>query len=190
MRITYAVETGNITDSHAAIQNLRALARVAEHQDDRPIQMTASLMMAMAWLRSSSPDAMEQAQRALAQIWSFQFDPSCQIPQLTALAHILDVLCCIKQGNAAHTQSKLKALQNAMDLALKDPSWDDNDDAVSIPIRRTPKSSQVVSRETRSIISIGADGGDKLMISCLTRKDAFAIAYVPTNMTPFPRANL
>jgi len=102
-----------------------------------------------------------------------------------AMAHILDVLCCIKQGNAAHTKDKLTALQNTMDLAIKDDSWDDDYDGVSIPIKRTPKSSHVVSRETRSIISIGDDGGDRLMVCCLSKKDAFAIAYIVTGLAVF-----
>jgi hypothetical protein len=133
-------------------------------------------MEAMAHLRFNSPESMEQAQRAIAAARTHQFDVAAQLPQLTGLAHILDVVCSIKQGNPMIMMDKLKNMQIMMDGAVKDSTWSRTYDAIAIPINPTKNnSSQVVSRDTRAIIGIGGDGRDVLMLSFLSKKDAFSI---------------
>ena len=120
---------------------------------------------------------MEQAQRAIAAARTHQFDVAAQLPQLTGLAHILDVVCSIKQGNPTIMMDKLKNMQTMMDGAVKDPAWSSTNDAIAIPINPTKNnSSEVVSRDTRAIIGIGVDGRDTLMLSFLSKKDVFSIA--------------
>ena len=132
-------------------------------------------MEAMAHLKTNGPESMEQAQRAIAAAWTHQFDVGTQIPQLTGLAHILDVVCSIQQGNPKIMVDKLKDMQTMMDGALKDPTWSATEDIVAIPINRTRNSSQVVSPDTRMVIGIGEDGRDNLMMSFLSKKDAYSI---------------
>ena len=118
---------------------------------------------------------MEQAQRALAAAWTYQLEVGTRIPQLTVLAHILDVVCSIRQGNPKIMVDKLKEMQTMMDGALKGPTWSNTDDIIAIPINRTKNSSQVVSPDTRAIIGIGGDGRDNLMLSFLSKEDAYSI---------------
>jgi hypothetical protein len=76
--------------------------------------------------------------------------------------------------------TKLKDMQVMMDEALKDHSWSTSSDVVAIPINRTPKSSHTVSQDTRMILGIGNDGGDQLMMTFLSKKDAYSITLVST----------
>jgi hypothetical protein len=153
---------------------LLEVAKLASGQKDRAIYLTASLLECMVHLRSNELDSVEQAQRALAAAWKYQLETPSQIRQLTALAHILDVVCSIKQGNPATTISKLKEMQTMMDESMSDSTWS-NKDTIAVPIDgRT--SSQVVSPDTRMIIGIGEDGRDNLMMSFLNLKDAYSIA--------------
>ncbi|KAF4628076.1 hypothetical protein G7Y89_g10079 [Cudoniella acicularis] len=175
LRASYALESGNPADSHAAIQNLQKVSELATRQSDRAIHLTASLMEAMIHLRSASPDSTEHVQRAIAAARTYQLDVGRSIPQLNGLSHMIDVTCSIRQGNVHQMLDKLKDLQGMMDECLKDSKW--VDDIIAIPINRTPKSSSTVSHDTRSILGIGQDGRDNLMMSFLNQRDAFAIGY-------------
>lgn len=135
-------------------------------------------MEAIAHLKSTGPESMEHAQRAIAAVWAYQLDNSSKIPQLLGLAHILDVACSLKQGNPPVMINKLKLMQTMMDEALRDSTWSTTSDVIAIPINRTQNSSQVVSPDTRTILGIGDDGRDNLMLSFLNKKDAFSITSV------------
>lgn len=172
------MESSNLADYHAALQNLRSIAKLAGEQNDRAIYMMASLMEAMAHLKSSGPECMEHAQRAIAAVWTYQLDSGSRIPQLLGLAHILDVACSLRQGNPAVMINKLKLMQTMMDEALRDPTWSTTSNVIAIPINRAQNSSQVVSPDTRTILGIGDDGRDNLMMSFLNKKDAFSITLV------------
>lgn len=74
----------------------------------------------------------------------------------------------------------LKKMQVMMDDALKNPEWSTTSDVITIPIKRTPKSSQIVSSETRMVLGIGEDGGDNLMMRFLNKKDTYSITLVLT----------
>jgi hypothetical protein len=181
LRASHALESGSLTDHHAAIQNLRAVANLAKQQNDNAIHLAASLMEALAYLKTPGPDAVQHVQTALAAAWSFQMDASCRIPQLIGLTHILDVSCAIRKGNSQEMLTKLKDMQVMMDEALKDHSWNTSSDVVAIPINRTPKSSHTVSQDTRMILGIGNDGGDQLMMTFLSKKDAYSVTLVSTS---------
>jgi hypothetical protein len=178
LRASYSLESGTPSDINAALSNFRAIANLSEDQSDRAIYMAASLMEGMTHLRSNSPDSMEQAQQAIAQVWTYQLDSGAQIPQLLGLAHILDVACSIQKGNPQEMIAKLNDMQKMMDRALKDENWSATSDIVAIPINRRQNSSQVVSPDTRMILGIGDDGRDNLMLSFLTQQDAYAIRSV------------
>lgn len=135
-------------------------------------------MEAMAHLKSTGPEAMEHAQRAIAAVWAYQLDSGNKIPQLLGLAHILDVACSLRQGNPTVMINKLKLMQTMMDAALRDPTWSTTSNTVPIPINRAQNSSHVVSPDTRTILGIGDDGRDNLMVSFLNKKDAFSITLV------------
>lgn len=182
------MESGTLLDIHAAVQNLRAVAKLAEQQGDHAIHLTASLMETIAYMKTTGPEAMEHIQTAIAAAWKFQEEPSCKIPQLVGLTHILAVACSIRQGNSTAMLNKLKEMQVMLDEALKDSAWSTASDVVAIPIRRTPKSSQIVSQDTRMILGIGVDGGDNLMMCFITKKDAYCITFV-SSFAPLSYAN-
>jgi hypothetical protein len=168
-------------DNNAAVQNLRGIASLANQQADHAIHLAASLMEALAHMKSTGPEAVQNIYRAMAAARSNQLTVGSKIPQLVGLAHILDVACSIRQGNPQDMMNKLKEMQTMMDEALNDLTWSISSDIIAIPINRTPKSSQTVSQDTRMILGIGEDGRDNLMMSFLSKKDAYSITsvYIP-----------
>ena len=143
-------------------------------------------MEAMAHLKSTGPESMEHAQRDIAAVWAYQLDSDNRIPQLLGLAHILDVACSLRQGNPTVMINKLKLMQTMMDEALRDPTWSTTSNVIAIPINRAQNSSQVVSPDTRTVLGIGNDGRDNLMLSFVSKKDAFSITLVMVTLMVNP----
>ena len=168
------MESGNLIDSHAAIQSLRSIANLAGQQGDRAVYFIASLMEAMAHLKFSGAEAIEHVQRAIAAAYTYQLDADSKMPQLVCLTHILDVVCSLRQGNPTQMVHKLKALQEMINAAINDPTWNASSDVIAIPIGRA-RNQQTVSEDTRMILGIGDDGRDNLMMSFLNKKDVYAI---------------
>lgn len=175
LRASHSLDSCNVADRNAALQNLRSIAKLASERSDRAIYMTSSLLEAMAHLKATGLESMEHAQRAIAAVWTYQLDTGSRIPQLLGLAHILEVACSLRQGNPTVMINKLKLMQSMMDEALEDPTWSTTSDVIAIPINRTQNSSQVVSPDTRMILGIGNDGRDNLMLSFLNKKDTYSI---------------
>ena len=156
-------------------ENFESIRNVAQQQNDRGIWLAACLMEALAHLKSNNPESVENAQSSIAAAWSYQTETDSQIPQLLSLAHIIDVACSIRMGSPMVMLTKLDAMQRMMDSALKGEEWGISTESIAIPISRTPKSSQVVSSDTRTVLGIGHDGRDNLMISFLSKKDAYSL---------------
>ncbi|KAL5319804.1 hypothetical protein ACEPPN_012862 [Leptodophora sp. 'Broadleaf-Isolate-01'] len=182
LRASHSLDSGITIENHAAINNLNAVTELAERQGDHAIHLTASLMKAIAYMKRTGPEAMENIQASIAAAWRYQTESSCRIPQLIGLTHILAVACSIRQGNSKAMIEDLKKMQVMMDDALKNPEWSTTSDVITIPIKRTPKSSQIVSSETRMVLGIGEDGGDNLMMRFLNKKDTYSITYLLSGM--------
>ncbi|RDL35012.1 Uncharacterized protein BP5553_06943 [Venustampulla echinocandica] len=178
LRASYAAESGNPSDNHAAIQNLQKISDLAIKQSDRAIQLTASLVEAMVHLKSASPDSIEHVQRAIAAARAHQLNLGSSIPQLNGLTHIIDVMCSLREGKVTEMLTKLRDMQKVMDEFLNNDKWSASSDVMAIPINRTPKNSQTVSHETRAVLGIGEDGRDNLMMSFLNKRDAYGITYL------------
>jgi hypothetical protein len=187
LRASHSLVSGSVGDTNAALANYRAIADLASQESDHAIYMVASLMEGMAHLRSTGRDSMEQAQRAIAQAWTYQMDPDARIPPLLAIAHILDVSCSLLQGNKDVMATKLNAMRKLMDDPLTKETWSRTSDTIAIPMKRRENSSQIVSHDTRMILGIGDDGRDNLMLSFLSQNDAYSITSVdlPYNAKPY-----
>lgn len=153
---------------------MRAITALAEQHGDRPIRFAASLMEVIAHLRMTGPEASQNLKSSMASVWSHQTEPSCQIPPLIGLAHILDLACSIKEGDTQVLMTKLQAARIAMDASIRSKDWGSRD-IISIPIRNNANYSHFVSPDTGMILRIGNDGVN-LMMTLLHQKDAYCIS--------------
>ncbi len=128
-------------------------------------------MEVLAHLSTPNSESAEQVQTALAAVWTYQLDADNRIPQLSLLAHILDLACSMLYGLPPQTEIK----QKAMDEVLKNSVWSTTSDVIAIPINKTAGQTQLVSQDTRGILSTSEDGRDMLKISFLNNNDAFSL---------------
>lgn len=171
------MNAGSLAASHTVIDNLQSITTLAAKQVDRGVYLMACLMQAMAYLMSNAPDALEGASQSMGAVWQFQMDVGNQVPQLFGIAHILNVVCAIREGSPEQMHSKLVSMQSFMDPVLADPSrWSHTTDHIAIPIKRVGKVAEIVSADTRMILGLGDDGCDHLFMSFLNMKDAYSIS--------------
>lgn len=174
LRASYSLQAGSHVDLHAAIQTYRSVSNTATNQKDYAIHMAASLLEAMAHMKTTTPDAMQNVQSALAKAWTNQTNVG-KATQLIGVAHFIQVACSMRQGNPGDMQQKLKEMQSMMDATLRDNSWSMTDDAIPLPINQSPGSALIVSEDTRAILGIGEDGRDNLILSFVGARDVYAI---------------
>ncbi|CCU77457.1 hypothetical protein BGHDH14_bgh05022 [Blumeria hordei DH14] len=174
LRATYSLTCGTFIEHNAAVRNLKAIEVLAEKHGDRPIHLVASLMEVIAHLKIAGPEASQNLKSAMASVWSHQTDPSCYIAPLTGLAHILDLACSIREGDP-QVLNKLQSARLAIDASIRDKGWNSSD-TITIPIKRTPNSSHVVSTDTRMILGVGKDGVDMLMLTFFDQKETYCIS--------------
>ncbi|APA07940.1 hypothetical protein SS1G_00438 [Sclerotinia sclerotiorum 1980 UF-70] len=178
LRASHALQLRTPSDNHAAIQNLRSISYLANHQGDRSIYIVASLMEAIAHLKSSGVDGIEHVQRAIAAARTYQLDNKSNIPQLIGLTHILDVICSILRGDPAQMLSTLRAMQLVMDDLLKNPAWSIENDTLAIPIDSVHKVKHLITPDTRNVLSMREDGRGQMAMSFLNKRDAYALTYL------------
>ncbi|RKF62325.1 putative cohesin loading factor [Erysiphe neolycopersici] len=175
LRASYSLECSTFIDNNAAVRNLRAISLLAEQRGDRPIHFVASLMIVIAYLRISGPEASQNLKSSMATVWSHQTDASCCITPLIILAHTLDLACCIREGDPQTMMNKLQAARSAMDTSIRNKDWSSSD-IISIPIPSSINSSHVVSPDSGNVFNIGDNGADNLIITLLDQKGAYCIS--------------
>ncbi|TGO39569.1 hypothetical protein BHYA_0051g00100 [Botrytis hyacinthi] len=178
LRASHALQLRTPTDNHAAIQNIRGISTLANQQGDRSVYIVASLMEAVAHLKSAGVDGIEHVQRAIAAARTYQLDNRSSIPQLIGLTHILDVICSILRGDPAQMLSTLRAMQMVMDDLLKNTAWSIENDTLTIPIDGVHKVKNLISQDTRNVLSTREDGRGQIVMSFLNKRDAYALTYL------------
>ncbi|KAG9232471.1 cohesin loading factor [Amylocarpus encephaloides] len=191
LRVNYALESGTSADLHAAVQTLQKISDLASRQGEDAIHLTASLVEAVAHLRSTAPDSAEFVQRAIAAARTHQLNVGSQIPQLNCLTQIVDVISSIQLGDSRQMNAKFENMRQIMVQISKDPTWTSSNDILLIPINGMRANNHTVSGDTRAVLGFGCDGRDHLTMSFMGKTDAIAIFHmlsgvVLLNMSPIP----
>ncbi|KAI9746469.1 MAG: hypothetical protein M1818_000182 [Claussenomyces sp. TS43310] len=174
LRASLSLALNTVSETHAAVQNLRSIASIASTCNDRAILVTSSLIEAMAHLSSPSPESREHLQRSLAAAWTYQLDEVHRIPQIVCFLHFLDVASTFLYDTPKQALPKVRAMQVMMDQTKDDAIWNDAGDVVAIPITVGNDPAKLATHDTRGVLDVSEDGRHMLMMSVLTRTDAMA----------------
>ena len=175
LRATLSLQTGRSADFHAAVGNFHAISDIAQRRSDYAVVTFASLMEALACLRTPGPDSVENLNRALAAAQTYQLSPECNISPLKVFAHMLGVTTSLMDDTSEKTFEKLKAFQLLLNEASKDKAWKTHSDTISIPLNRNKGDAQIISSDTRGLLNITEDGRDMLVFSFISKQDAYLI---------------
>ncbi|KAL5445468.1 hypothetical protein PMIN07_004689 [Paraphaeosphaeria minitans] len=169
LKVSLALEVPGRPETSSALLQLHAIAAHAEPKGDRAIYVTCCALEAMIHLRSSAPDRLEQAQRAIASARSLQLELSVrQLGSISILVDYIDVACSIQQGQPS--QEKLTALQSKVDQNVKP---DNGTFFVLIEKSSAPN----LTFSTGGVFRKADDGRDELVFAWLPRSDFGMLAY-------------
>ncbi|KAJ9148325.1 Cohesin loading factor [Pleurostoma richardsiae] len=175
LRAAFNLRSGHLADSHA-IDNLRQIITIADQRGDKAISVLTSLLEGLALLKTGGDEM--RVQECIARASKHQQDPSVHLPQIDVLAHLLDLACSLQEKNPTTIFEKIKTLQLKMDEALQDPKWEQNSKELLLPLQKQPNTTTSISQDTRSILMPAAGTHEHLVLSWMSKPQAFILAHV------------
>ncbi|KAK3378309.1 cohesin loading factor-domain-containing protein [Podospora didyma] len=176
LRAAFHLQSGTAAD-HYALDNLRKIAAIATQRDDRAIYVLATLLEGLAHLSSRKDDWTVRVQTCIAQASKLQLDDSVHLPQLDVLLLLLDLACSLHEKAHQISAQKLNVVQKRLKELKHSSDWPASSREVLLPIRRMPNAPQTISDDTRAILRPGDGAHDYLVLSTLSKQDAFALAF-------------
>lgn len=163
-----------------ALENLRAIAGLANQRGDISIFVVANLLEGLSLLKSVKDDTIVRIQNCIAQASKYQFESSAQTVQLEILALMLDLACSFHQKSPQIIAQKVKSLQARLDSCINDEAWGMVNTQLVLPIRKQSIGMQVVSDDTSSILKPGAahEPWDYFVMSFWSKIEAFTVTWV------------
>lgn len=180
LKAAFYIQTGSPADPHA-LDNLRKLVAFGNQRGDKAICVMASLLEALAHLRSmrNVSDAVLRVQTCIAQASKYQLEETVRLPQLDILLLLLDLACSLHQRQRPDiTFAKFVALQNRMEEMKASQGWEPLTTEVLMPIKKQsgPAKNPAISADTRGILREGDAAEDYVVIQALSRQQALALA--------------
>ncbi|KAH7411912.1 cohesin loading factor-domain-containing protein [Phaeosphaeria sp. MPI-PUGE-AT-0046c] len=167
LKVSLALQVPGRVETVQALQQLHAILPHAERRGDRAVYVACNVLEAMVHLRSSAPDRLEQAQRAIAAARSLQLQLSAeQLSSFGTLLEIMDVVCGIHNGQPDLTKST--ALISGV-IDEKTNSRHSKTGNITVVLERS--SGGPMTADTGGIFKKNADGRDELAFAWLSKDD-------------------
>ncbi|KAF2731440.1 hypothetical protein EJ04DRAFT_498769 [Polyplosphaeria fusca] len=169
LKVSLALQATGRPETASILQQLHAIAAHAERKGDHAIFVAAQSVESMVHVRSSAPDHIEQAQRAIAAARSHQLQLTAkELGPIVALIDCVDIACSMKQGK--FDEDKMKALQKKAD---NEPGSENG--VFSVLIERSLGGHLMAN--TGTIFQKAPDGRDRLTLAWLPKTDLRMLAY-------------
>lgn len=181
LRVSLALSSGSHQEFVTAIHNLHRISNLANRNGDKVMSVVAAVIEALAHLQqSTSSDAIEQAQRAVAVARSHQLDDRVRdIPQIGSMIQMVDISCSLLEYDVNQSSQKLQIMQNLMDQRINDSRWRD-DGSFSIPLNSKTAGSSLT--DSGDIMQV-EDGKLTLTLSWLPQHDLYTLCYFLSSVT-------
>ena len=166
----FLIEFGHSADP-SALENLHAIQNIAQQRGDAAVGVFASLMEALALIKSSR-GTLEMIQTCLAAAAKHQLNPDAQIPQLRIMHGIIRVLTCLNREPHHKAFQALRAL--IMDIEESQSFIQE----ILLPIKRSSTSSpQTISEDTGHLLRCGDPQGniDYLVVSFMSHEEILVL---------------
>ncbi|KAI1377423.1 cohesin loading factor-domain-containing protein [Hypoxylon crocopeplum] len=176
LKTSMYLQSANPSETHA-LENLKAISNLANQRGERAIFVVASLLEGLSLLKTMKDDAIVRIQSCIAQALKYQLEDAVRVPQLDALALMLDLACSLQQKSVQIVMQKLKNLQDHMDASINEKSWHHIETELLLPIRKS--NILTISHDTSAILRPGPDNDpcDYLAMSFWSKLEAFTITY-------------
>lgn len=178
LKVSLALQAPGRLETASALQQLHAIANHAERRGDRAIYVTSCALEAMIHLRTTAPDRLEHAQRAIASARSHQLQLSAkQLGKIAVLIDCIDVVCSLQHGQP--NAEKLQAVQRESDEVSGSSSG-----VFSVLIEKSFGGNLTLS--TGGVFRKAEDGRDELVFAWLPRHIFKIFAYYLSGLVSLP----
>ncbi|KAF2826344.1 hypothetical protein CC86DRAFT_370368 [Ophiobolus disseminans] len=173
LKVSLALQIPGRVEAVPALQQLHAISAHAEKRGDRAIYVACSAFEAIVHLRSTAPDRLELAQRAIAAARSLQLQVSAkQLGSFGTLIDVIDVACSIQHGTPDSNKS------NALIEAILDEKTDllrSETGVFTVLVERSFGGS--LTYDTGGIFRKNSDGKDELAFAWLPKEDVKTLCF-------------
>jgi hypothetical protein len=173
LKVSLALQIPGRIEAVPAVQQLHAILAHAERHGDRAIYVACSALEAMVHLRSSAPDRLEQAQRAIAAARSLQLQVSAkQLGSFGTLIDVIDIACGIQRGTPDSKKSTalIEAVLNEGGDTLKSENG-----VFTVLVERSFGGS--LTYDTGGIFRRNSDERDELAFAWLPKEDLKTLCF-------------
>lgn len=188
LRVALSLQMGQTQETLTALSQLKVISSLANGRKDHAVAAIASGMEALIQVhRSTSNDAIEQSQHALASARSVQLNSQAQnIRQLTVMMHFVDVLCSVFHANQNEAQAKMMEMNTFLDQRRADADWTEDGEFLVPLSEHTSRQSQATASESGAV-HLNASGAVSLKLQWLPRDEIYTLAYVISAAVVMPK---
>ena len=164
--------------------SIEVFPRLPARVEILPSSSPLAVLEAQAHLMSHQDDSIEQAQRSLAMARSRQLDEAVtsSMPQITALAQVLDLTCSLEEGNVSQALHKVQTLHELLDRGWRIDTKGETNSSFVLPIQSS--SGQTSNSENiPGVITSSSDGFECIEIDWISRKDVYILNYLLSGVT-------
>lgn len=173
LKVSLALQVPGRIEAVSALHQLHAILAHAERHGDRAIYVACSALEAMVHLRSSAPDRLEQAQRAIAAARSLQLQVSAkQLGSFGTLVDVIDIACGIQRGTPEGQKSAalIEAIMDESGNILRSENG-----VFTVLVERSFGGS--LTYDTGGIFRRNSDGRDELGFAWLPKEDIKTLCF-------------
>ena len=180
LRVAHAMQMCNSQETLVAISQLKVIAMLANNHGDSAVSATASAIEALIHVnRSNSSESIEQAQRALAAARSSQLNPLAQrIPQITMMAHFVDISCSIYPDDPEQAGQKLRALQSTLDMPSEDSHHLSDDGCFLVPLAPATARTLQGAGSSGGVVRLDGEGSLCVQVNWLPRDEIYTLGFI------------
>ena len=177
LKASFYLQLGTAADHHA-IDNLRAISKLAKDRADNAIYVVATLMEGLAQLNTTKEDAVTRVQTCIAHASTFQLDESVHLPQVDILLMFLDLACSLREKASEAAYNKWMTIQARLSELSSSPAWNEASTELLLPVAKQPGATQSpagISADTSAILRPGTNKNDFLVLSTLGKREIDAL---------------
>ncbi|SMY21478.1 unnamed protein product [Zymoseptoria tritici ST99CH_1A5] len=172
------------TETATLVKNLSAISDIASQEYNISVQIVASAFTALVHLRSTSPDSLDMAQRALATARAHQLGPEmASMPQVKAMLDFLDLACSLVNLQADQAITKMRSMQSDLDAAARNPLWPQIGNEWFLPLAQLKGTSADLELDTQGIFKTTPSGDPGLSFKWLTKTQVYTLGFLLSGLS-------
>ena len=175
LHVSLALQTGQQTQTAALLKHLSAVSTMADDQRHIAIHITAATLEAVVHVQSGAAESVENAQRALAVVRTYQLGPEFRsLGPMRALLACLDLACTLLSFDANTIEAKLQLMHDSMD-DHKGTVWS-KDGHFTVPLG--VEAGVHLEADTASVFSKSTSSEACLRFQWLTKAQLYTLGYL------------